>query len=283
MTPEPLGGCDETVLVEAQPGAPPSPLQKLHTYFPVSSLGVLQEDSSNIVELLQEAFNVRGAWARGAWARPLPAGLVGEAGWAKGVPGRRGEIGPAGEEGSLGVLGSHLWPRPPTGSAALTTKPPHPKSSMQIGAEHSPARPEWGSTARPGPASGSPGSPETTNCLPSFSAFAPTWTSGPWTAPVACGQRSPPRCSRRQSLGHFTSGGGKWYAALGPGVGRAGAAPCGVGWGVCLSRGRECGLRSQAGLGLKASESALSVDELGSLLSVSGTSPARSSEGRSEA
>ncbi|XP_032945719.1 integrin beta-4 isoform X2 [Rhinolophus ferrumequinum] len=31
--------------------------EKLHTYFPVSSLGVLQEDSSNIVELLQEAFN----------------------------------------------------------------------------------------------------------------------------------------------------------------------------------------------------------------------------------
>ncbi|XP_064126808.1 integrin beta-4 isoform X5 [Loxodonta africana] len=30
--------------------------EKLHTYFPVSSLGVLQEDSSNIVELLQEAF-----------------------------------------------------------------------------------------------------------------------------------------------------------------------------------------------------------------------------------
>nr|KAF6415953.1 integrin subunit beta 4 [Molossus molossus] len=31
--------------------------EKLHTYFPVSSLGVLQEDSSNIVELLQEAFH----------------------------------------------------------------------------------------------------------------------------------------------------------------------------------------------------------------------------------
>ncbi|XP_027986350.2 integrin beta-4 isoform X3 [Eptesicus fuscus] len=31
--------------------------EKLHRYFPVSSLGVLQEDSSNIVELLQEAFN----------------------------------------------------------------------------------------------------------------------------------------------------------------------------------------------------------------------------------
>ncbi|XP_055994106.1 integrin beta-4 [Sorex fumeus] len=30
--------------------------EKLHTYFPVSSLGVLQEDSSNIVELLEEAF-----------------------------------------------------------------------------------------------------------------------------------------------------------------------------------------------------------------------------------
>ncbi|XP_060058746.1 integrin beta-4 isoform X3 [Erinaceus europaeus] len=31
--------------------------EKLHTYFPVSSLGLLQEDSSNIVELLEEAFN----------------------------------------------------------------------------------------------------------------------------------------------------------------------------------------------------------------------------------
>lgn len=39
--------------------------QKLHRYFPVSSLGVLQEDSSNIVELLQEAFNVSRAPGRG--------------------------------------------------------------------------------------------------------------------------------------------------------------------------------------------------------------------------
>ncbi|XP_058417617.1 integrin beta-4 isoform X1 [Diceros bicornis minor] len=31
--------------------------EKLHTYFPVSSLGVLQEDSSNIVDLLEEAFD----------------------------------------------------------------------------------------------------------------------------------------------------------------------------------------------------------------------------------
>nr|XP_031541611.1 integrin beta-4 isoform X3 [Vicugna pacos] len=31
--------------------------EKLSSYFPVSSLGVLQEDSSNIVELLQDAFN----------------------------------------------------------------------------------------------------------------------------------------------------------------------------------------------------------------------------------
>ncbi|KAG3268482.1 integrin beta-4 isoform X3 [Ictidomys tridecemlineatus] len=31
--------------------------EKLHTYFPVSSLGVLQQDSSNIVDLLEEAFN----------------------------------------------------------------------------------------------------------------------------------------------------------------------------------------------------------------------------------
>lgn len=157
MTPEPLGGCDETLLVEAQPGAPPSPLQKLHTYFPVSSLGVLQEDSSNIVELLQEAFNVRGAWARGAWAQPLPAGLVGEAGWAKGVPGRRGEIGPAGEEGSLGILGSHLWPRPPTGRFDHKTPPPQvlhadwggaQPSQARVG-EHSPARASVGEPGLP--------------------------------------------------------------------------------------------------------------------------------------
>lgn len=78
VTPESLCGFDETVLVEAQPGAWPSPLQKLHTYFPVSSLGVLQEDSSNIVELLQEAFNVRGAGARPFPGRAGGGGRVGE-------------------------------------------------------------------------------------------------------------------------------------------------------------------------------------------------------------
>lgn len=48
-------------------------LQKLHTYFPVSSLGVLQEDSSNIVELLEEAINVRGTV--GSSLSPPGAGL----------------------------------------------------------------------------------------------------------------------------------------------------------------------------------------------------------------
>lgn len=48
------------VLAEAEPRAWRSLLQKLHTYFPVSSLGVLQEDSSNIVELLRKAFDVSG-------------------------------------------------------------------------------------------------------------------------------------------------------------------------------------------------------------------------------
>lgn len=38
-------------------GAPVS-LQKLHKYFPISEIGVLQEDSSNIVELLHTAFEV---------------------------------------------------------------------------------------------------------------------------------------------------------------------------------------------------------------------------------
>ena len=43
-------------------------LQKLHKYFPVSSLGVLQEDSSNIVELLEEAFYVRSHMGCRDWA-----------------------------------------------------------------------------------------------------------------------------------------------------------------------------------------------------------------------
>uniref|UniRef100_A0A8C0JSC3 Integrin beta n=1 Tax=Canis lupus dingo TaxID=286419 RepID=A0A8C0JSC3_CANLU len=47
--------------------------EKLHTYFPVSSLGVLQEDSSNIVELLEEAINVRGTV--GSSLSPPGAGL----------------------------------------------------------------------------------------------------------------------------------------------------------------------------------------------------------------
>lgn len=38
-------------------GAPVS-LQKLHKYFPISEIGVLQEDSSNIVDLLHTAFEV---------------------------------------------------------------------------------------------------------------------------------------------------------------------------------------------------------------------------------
>lgn len=49
----------------------------------MSSLGVLQEDSSNIVELLQEAFNVR--------ARGLGPSRTGR--MAKDVVGRGGEIG----------------------------------------------------------------------------------------------------------------------------------------------------------------------------------------------
>lgn len=36
----------------------PVSLQKLHKYFPISEIGVLQEDSSNIVELLRTAFEV---------------------------------------------------------------------------------------------------------------------------------------------------------------------------------------------------------------------------------
>lgn len=54
--------------------------QKLHKYFPVSSLGVLQEDSSNIVDLLQEAFNVRRRRGR------VPPGRAGGGRAGKGCP-----------------------------------------------------------------------------------------------------------------------------------------------------------------------------------------------------
>lgn len=37
-------------------------LQKLRKYFPISEIGVLQEDSSNIVELLRTAFEVTVLW-----------------------------------------------------------------------------------------------------------------------------------------------------------------------------------------------------------------------------
>lgn len=42
----------------AIPQCAPFSLQKLHKYFPISEIGVLQEDSSNIVELLRTAFEV---------------------------------------------------------------------------------------------------------------------------------------------------------------------------------------------------------------------------------
>lgn len=63
------------VLAEAEPRAWRSLLQKLHTYFPVSSLGVLQEDSSNIVELLRKAFDVSGR--AGSNPSPYGAGMGG--------------------------------------------------------------------------------------------------------------------------------------------------------------------------------------------------------------
>lgn len=47
-------------------GAPVS-LQKLHKYFPISEIGVLQEDSSNIVELLHTAFEVMVLSAASLW------------------------------------------------------------------------------------------------------------------------------------------------------------------------------------------------------------------------
>lgn len=52
---------DDTRSSEAEPQVRLSLPQRLSSYFPVSSLGVLQEDSSNIVDLLQEAFNVRAS------------------------------------------------------------------------------------------------------------------------------------------------------------------------------------------------------------------------------
>lgn len=64
----------------------PVSLQKLHKYFPISEIGVLQEDSSNIVELLRTAFEV--TVLSGA-SLPLPGKAEGghllvsrqEAGW----------------------------------------------------------------------------------------------------------------------------------------------------------------------------------------------------------
>jgi hypothetical protein len=76
------------------------------------------------------------------------------------------------------------------------------------------ALPVSGGEEQLGQANVSPGSLQTTDHLSSFSAFAPTWTSEPWTAPEACGPRSPPRCSKRQRLDPSTSGGGKWYASV---------------------------------------------------------------------
>lgn len=64
------------ILVVAEPWAWRCLLQKLHTYFPVSSLGVLQEDSSNIVELLRKAFDVSSS----AGSNPSPSGAGMEGG-----------------------------------------------------------------------------------------------------------------------------------------------------------------------------------------------------------
>lgn len=80
IIPKLLSGFSGMILVKGLASAWHSLLQKLHTYFPVSSLGVLQEDSSNIVELLEEAFNVRG----GTGSRPSPSGQ----GWRGGGMGK---------------------------------------------------------------------------------------------------------------------------------------------------------------------------------------------------
>ncbi|XP_037349294.1 integrin beta-4 isoform X1 [Talpa occidentalis] len=48
--------------------------EKLHTYFPVSWVGLLQEDSSNIVDLLEEAFKAIRS-NLGIWALESPRGL----------------------------------------------------------------------------------------------------------------------------------------------------------------------------------------------------------------
>lgn len=75
-------------------GAPVS-LQKLHKYFPISEIGVLQEDSSNIVELLRTAFEVT------VLSRASP--------WLTGRAGGEHLLGRGAGRGQMWPLWSRLW------------------------------------------------------------------------------------------------------------------------------------------------------------------------------
>ena len=156
---------------------------------------MLQEDSSNIVDLLQEAFNVRASagpeGGRGGQERQLNDRGLQETRWEGG----RVSCGPRGAPWA--------WLQAPAGSAPMT--PQHP--GLQAGRTTAQAaRPRWVGLG--------PTSQVIDNLLP-FSASAPTWTFGPWIVLEACGQRSPLGCSRRRTRGPFSSGEGKWYASVG--------------------------------------------------------------------
>lgn len=196
---------------EAEPRARLSLPQRLSSYFPVSSLGVLQEDSSNIVDLLQEAFNVRasagcgpegGGGGRERWPE--------DRGWGNWMGGRKGLL--------RSLRSPPGWPQAPAGSAPMSPRHPGLRAGKAAAQAARPQRAGLGPTS------------QVINNLPPFSASAPTWTFGPWTVLEACGQRSPLGCSRRRTRGPFSSGEGKWYASMGaPRDGRMGTAPCGVG------------------------------------------------------
>lgn len=101
-------------------GAPVS-LQKLHKYFPISEIGVLQEDSSNIVELLHTAFEVTVLSGASLW---LPGRAKGGHLLSRQV-GRRQDVAPLEQAtgGSQGTADNQrcVYPLPPSASAPRWT------------------------------------------------------------------------------------------------------------------------------------------------------------------
>lgn len=92
-------------------GAPVS-LQKLHKYFPISEIGVLQEDSSNIVELLHTAFEVMVLSGASLW-------LPGRAEGGHLLSGQEAGCGPSG-------AGHGVLPGPADNVVFILCHPAHP-------------------------------------------------------------------------------------------------------------------------------------------------------------